>query len=96
MEGEAQAASRPSRRRAQFGREESELEFGRIVAFSDGVIEPENEFGEFGEQRLMEMVRDHSHLPLPELAEAILDAVRDWIGPVEQPDDVTLVLARAR
>ncbi len=67
-----------------------------FVAFSDGIIEPENEFGEFGEQRLMEMVRDHSHLPLPELAEAVLDAVRDWIGPAEQPDDVTLVLARAR
>ncbi len=67
-----------------------------FVAFSDGVIEPENEFGEFGEQRLMELVRDHSHLPLPELSEAVLDAVRDWIGPGEQPDDVTLVLARAR
>ncbi len=67
-----------------------------FVAFSDGIIEPENEFGEFGEQRLMEMVRDHSQLPLPELSEAVLDAVRDWIGPAEQPDDVTLVLARAR
>ncbi len=67
-----------------------------FVAFSDGVIEPENEFGEFGEQRLIELVRDHSHLTLPELSEAVLDAVRDWIGPAEQPDDVTLVLARAR
>lgn len=67
-----------------------------FVAFSDGIIEPENEFGEFGEQRLMEIVRDHSHLPLPELSEAVLDAVSDWIGPGEQPDDVTLVLARAR
>jgi len=67
-----------------------------FVAFSDGIIEPENEFGEFGEQRLMEIVRDHSQLPLPALSEAVLDAVRDWIGPAEQPDDVTLVLARAR
>jgi uncharacterized membrane protein len=39
MEGEAQPAPRSSaRRRAQFTREESELEFGRIVAFSDGVF----------------------------------------------------------
>jgi uncharacterized membrane protein len=38
MEGEAQPAPRSSRRRAQFRREESELEFGRIVAFSDGVF----------------------------------------------------------
>jgi TMEM175 potassium channel family protein len=38
MEGEAQPAPRPSLRRAQFKRGESELEFGRIVAFSDGVF----------------------------------------------------------
>jgi uncharacterized membrane protein len=38
MEGEAQPAPSLSRRRAQFTREESELEFGRIVAFSDGVF----------------------------------------------------------
>lgn len=38
MEGEAQPAPRPSPRRAQFQRDESELEFGRIVAFSDGVF----------------------------------------------------------
>jgi sigma-B regulation protein RsbU (phosphoserine phosphatase) len=67
-----------------------------FVAFSDGIIEPENEFGEFGEQRLMDIVRGHRELPLPALAQAVTDAVRDWIGPGEQPDDVTLVLARAR
>jgi uncharacterized membrane protein len=38
MEGEAQPAPRSSGRRAQFTRDESELEFGRIVAFSDGVF----------------------------------------------------------
>ncbi|MGH9531157.1 MAG: PP2C family protein-serine/threonine phosphatase [Terriglobales bacterium] len=74
-----------------------ELRPGDIfAAFSDGIIEPENEFGEFGEARLMEILRDNRELPLPSIAEAVTEAVRDWIGAAEQPDDVTLVLARAR
>jgi uncharacterized membrane protein len=38
MEGEAQPAPQSAPRRAQFQRDQSELEFGRIVAFSDGVF----------------------------------------------------------
>ena len=67
-----------------------------FLAFSDGVTEPENEFGEFGEERLIEIVRDHRHLPLARISEMITSAVSDWIGANEQPDDVTVVLARAR
>ena len=67
-----------------------------FLAFSDGVTEPENEFGEFGEERLVEIVRDHRHLPLARISEMITSAVSDWIGANEQPDDITVVLARAR
>ncbi|MFI5090757.1 MAG: PP2C family protein-serine/threonine phosphatase [Terriglobales bacterium] len=67
-----------------------------FLAFSDGVTEPENEFGEFGEERLIEMVRDHRHLPLARISEMVTSAVSDWIGANEQPDDITIVLARAR
>ncbi|MGO9209791.1 MAG: PP2C family protein-serine/threonine phosphatase [Terriglobales bacterium] len=67
-----------------------------FLAFSDGVTEPENEFGEFGEERLIEMVRDHRHLPLARISEMVTSAVIDWIGANEQPDDITIVLARAR
>jgi sigma-B regulation protein RsbU (phosphoserine phosphatase) len=74
-----------------------ELRPGDIfLAFSDGVTEPENEFGEFGEERLIGLVRDHRHLPLARISEMVTSAVSDWIGPREQPDDVTIVLARAR
>jgi len=74
-----------------------ELRPGDIfLAFSDGVTEPENEFGEFGEERLIEVVRDHRHLPLARISEMITTAVSDWIGANEQPDDITIVLARAR
>jgi len=67
-----------------------------FVGFSDGVTEPENDFGEFGEQRLIDLIRENRTLPLPRISEIITAAVDDWIGANEQPDDVTLVLARAR
>jgi sigma-B regulation protein RsbU (phosphoserine phosphatase) len=67
-----------------------------LVAFSDGITEPENEFGEFGEQRLIETIQQHRHLPLERIAEHVISALEDWISSSEQPDDITLVLARPR
>ena len=61
--------------------------------FSDGVTEPENDFGEFGEQRLIDLVWEHRHQPLARSAKSSTAAVDDWIGANEQPDDITLVLA---
>jgi sigma-B regulation protein RsbU (phosphoserine phosphatase) len=66
-----------------------------FLAYSDGVTEPENDFGEFGEERLIELVRDRWSLPLSRITEEVTAAVDDWIGEAEQPDDITLVLARA-
>ena len=79
--------------------EESSIELQQgdlFLAFSDGITEPENDFGEFGEERLIGLVRDHRHQPLPRITEIVTAAVDDWIGGREQPDDLTLVLARAR
>ena len=79
--------------------EEATVEFqpGDIfVAFSDGITEPENEFGEFGEERLIETIEANRHLSLERITEQVIAAVQAWIGSVEQPDDITLVLARAR
>ena len=67
-----------------------------FVAFSDGLTEPENEFGEFGEDRLVDLIRVNREQPLARISELLTGAVADWIGGNEQPDDVTLVLARAR
>ncbi|HKM47097.1 MAG TPA: SpoIIE family protein phosphatase [Terriglobales bacterium] len=67
-----------------------------LLAYSDGVTEPENDYGEFGEERLIQLVRANRHLPLERITEIVTAAVVDWIGDNEQPDDVTLVLARAR
>jgi sigma-B regulation protein RsbU (phosphoserine phosphatase) len=67
-----------------------------LVAFSDGVTEPENDSGEFGEERLIALIQEHRHQPLSRIGDVITGAVADWIGDAEQPDDVTVVLARAR
>ncbi|MGH9513573.1 MAG: SpoIIE family protein phosphatase [Terriglobales bacterium] len=67
-----------------------------FIAYSDGITEPENEFGEFGEDRLIDLVQENRDLPLERITEIVTASVDDWIGDHEQPDDVTLVLARAR
>jgi phosphoserine phosphatase RsbU/P len=67
-----------------------------LIAYSDGVTEPENDFGEFGEERLLEVVRRHRHLSLEAISDQLVQTLRSWIGDQEQPDDVTLVLARQR
>jgi sigma-B regulation protein RsbU (phosphoserine phosphatase) len=73
------------------------LSSGEIfLAYSDGVTEPENDYGEFGEERLIDLVRRNRNLPLERISELVTNAVYEWIGANEQPDDVTLVLARAR
>ena len=60
------------------------------------MTEPENEFGEFGEERLIELVSENRTAPLVQISQTVTAAVDDWIGDNEQPDDITLVLARAR
>ena len=67
-----------------------------FVAYSDGITEPENEFGEFGEERLIELIQRHRDQSLSRISDIVTGAVADWIAGGEQPDDVTLVLARAR
>jgi phosphoserine phosphatase RsbU/P len=81
--------------RVQYQEQTVQLHPGDIfIAFSDGMTEPENEFGEFGEDRLVETIAAYRDLPLERINEHAVAAVQDWIGSEEQPDDVTLVLAR--
>jgi phosphoserine phosphatase RsbU/P len=41
-------------------------------------------------------VRENRRLSLVQISQTVTSAVDDWIGDNEQPDDITLVLARAR
>jgi sigma-B regulation protein RsbU (phosphoserine phosphatase) len=65
-----------------------------LVAYTDGLTEPEKNGEDFGEQRLMEFVRARRNEPLTLLATNTLNVVKAWIGEQEQPDDMTVVLAR--
>ncbi|WP_348266661.1 SpoIIE family protein phosphatase [Edaphobacter paludis] len=65
-----------------------------LVAYSDGVTEPENDFGEFGEARLVDVVNRYRDEPLHVISMKVMQALDAWIGAEEQPDDITLVLAR--
>ena len=67
-----------------------------LVVFSDGVTEAMSDAGElFGEERLVEAVRQHNHLPVPELLDALVHTVEMFSGR-KQEDDLTFVVARAR
>ncbi|HEX3571227.1 MAG TPA: SpoIIE family protein phosphatase [Acidobacteriaceae bacterium] len=65
-----------------------------LIAYSDGITEPENDFGEFGEERLLEVVSRYRDQPLHVISAQVMLALEAWIGAGEQPDDITLVLAR--
>lgn len=68
-----------------------------IVAWSDGITEPENEYGvEFGEERLAQLIAAHRDRRLEEIGQVVLAAVKEWSTEGEQPDDITLLLARVR
>jgi sigma-B regulation protein RsbU (phosphoserine phosphatase) len=67
-----------------------------LVACSDGVTEPENNSVEFGEERMIALIQENRDQPLSRIGKIVTDAVAEWIGSTEQPDDVTVVLARAR
>jgi len=72
-----------------------QLETGDLfIAYTDGLTEPEKNGEDFGEQRLMEFVRERRTEPLTLLAADTLQVVKAWIGEQEQPDDMTIVLAR--
>jgi phosphoserine phosphatase RsbU/P len=66
-----------------------------LVAFSDGLTEPENVYGEeFGIQRLKDEVMKQSTMPLEKLAENLIASADQWAGAADQADDITVVIAR--
>jgi len=68
-----------------------------LIGYSDGLIEPENVYGEeFGIRRLQETaVRLRGAAPLT-VAESLMAAAEEWAGTPEQADDMTVIVARLR
>jgi sigma-B regulation protein RsbU (phosphoserine phosphatase) len=66
-----------------------------LVAYSDGLTEPENAYGEqFGIRRLSEEVMRHRWASPQDLAERLFSAAEDWAGTLGQADDMTVLVAR--
>jgi sigma-B regulation protein RsbU (phosphoserine phosphatase) len=66
-----------------------------FVAYSDGLTEPENVYGEqFGIRRLTEEVIRHRLVAAGRHADLLVQAAEEWAGTPEQADDMTVVVAR--
>jgi sigma-B regulation protein RsbU (phosphoserine phosphatase) len=66
---------------------------GMLVAYSDGLIEPENVYGEeFGTERLIDMVTRNREKSPHDIAEAMMTAAEEWSGSPEQADDMTVIV----
>jgi phosphoserine phosphatase RsbU/P len=66
-----------------------------LVAYTDGIIEPENVYGEmFGEERLQELLLRYAQADASELIARTMEAVVQWTGSSELQDDMTMLVAR--
>lgn len=66
-----------------------------LVFFTDGITEPENEYGEmFGEDRLTEIFVKNADRSEDEIIKTVMTAVGQWSTAPERQDDMTLLIAR--
>jgi sigma-B regulation protein RsbU (phosphoserine phosphatase) len=66
-----------------------------LVAYTDGITEPENAYGEmFGEDRLKELLVKYETADSSEIIAHTMEAVVEWTGSSELQDDMTMVVAR--
>lgn len=68
-----------------------------LIGYSDGLVEPENVYGEeFGIRRLQQAAVHLQGAPPREIANTMMIAVEEWAGTPEQADDMTIIVARLR
>jgi phosphoserine phosphatase RsbU/P len=81
---------------ARYEEQRIKLEPGDIlVAYTDGMVEPENVYGEmFGEQRLEDLLLRHAREDSAEIISRAMEAVVQWTGSSELQDDMTMLIAR--
>jgi len=66
-----------------------------LVGYSDGLVEPENVYGEeFGIQRLRDAAIRLNGSPPSVIAQGMMQAADEWAGTAEQADDMTVIVAR--
>jgi sigma-B regulation protein RsbU (phosphoserine phosphatase) len=68
-----------------------------FVAYSDGLVEPENVYGEeFGIRRLRQAAVHVQGSEPRVVAESLMTAAEEWAGTPEQADDMTVIVARLK
>jgi len=68
-----------------------------VVGYSDGLVEPENVYGEqFGIGRLQDAASRLQRAEPKVVAESLMLAAEEWAGTPEQADDMTVIVARLR
>jgi phosphoserine phosphatase RsbU/P len=68
-----------------------------LVGYSDGLVEPENVYGEeFGIRRLQQAAVHVQGATPQVVAESLMTAAEEWAGTPEQADDMTVIVARLR
>ena len=82
---------------AEYEEEQVPLASGDVlVAYTDGIVEPENEYGEmFGAQRLTDLLVKNADRDSHEIIARVMEAVEQWTGATaELQDDMTILVAR--
>src|SRR3984957_12738605 len=68
-----------------------------LVGYSDGLVEPENVYGEeFGIRRLQQAAVHVQGAAPQVVAQSLMTAAEEWAGTPEQADDMTVIVARLR
>jgi sigma-B regulation protein RsbU (phosphoserine phosphatase) len=66
-----------------------------VVAYTDGITEPENEYGEmYGEDQLKDLLVKYVTADSSEIIARTMEAVNHWTKSPELQDDMTMVVAR--
>ena len=83
----------------QYKSETIHLQKGDVLFFyTDGLSEAHNalpERQEFGERRIVEVVREHRNQKASAIADAVLNSVNEFSADAHQHDDLTLVVIKA-
>jgi sigma-B regulation protein RsbU (phosphoserine phosphatase) len=68
-----------------------------FIAYSDGLVEPENAYGEeFGVSRLEAAAQRVRQSDPKRIATALMTAAEEWSGSPEQADDMTVIVAKLK
>jgi sigma-B regulation protein RsbU (phosphoserine phosphatase) len=68
-----------------------------VIGYSDGLVEPENAYGEeFGVSRLEAAAQRVRQASPRKIAESLMTAAEEWASTAEQADDMTVIVAKLK